>query len=182
MINPLSQTFLSNPPRWHQPLTSAFDVLNAANETEPNPEYWGYLAHHSGNACGPPVSFGVFLWFASFEEMLQALVQGELRMEWDNDELDAAAQADVRKMQMIADRLAENPHERSKACDDFSKVLDFLELEWIGQFKELTTGNSNYAREVRMLFRELSEKEDDASPIQTEEQPDFIDTLRTWSI
>jgi hypothetical protein len=183
MSKGFSQPTPTHLPLWYQPLSASFDVLNAAHQLDPGPESWGYLAHHSGNACGPPVSFGVFLWFASFEEMLQALVQGELRMEHDNDELDAEAQADVFKMRIIADRLAANPHETDSACHDFSEVFDFLELEWLGQFKVLTLGGSEYAREMRIAFRELDDDEmgADDSPIRAEERLAFIEQLRIWA-
>lgn len=182
MLNPLSQLNLSISPLWHRPLASSFKALEAANQTEPGLDFWGYLAHHSGRGCGgPPVSFGVFLWFSSFERMLQALVQGEARAEFDNDNLAPEAQKNILKMQVIADNLAKNPQEISRACRDFSEVFNFLDVEWIGQFKELEAGDTAYARETRRLFRQ-SKSEKDELPIRAEEKHDFIEMLSIWSI
>ena len=173
MSNAKPQSTDSNPPLWYQPPASSFEFLEAANQTEPGPDSWGYFSRD----C----TAGVFLWFASFEHMLQGVVQGEIRMELDCDDLDPEAQADVLKLQAIADVLANSPQETSKACHGFSAVLD-LDIEWIGQFKTLTIGDNAYAREIRKTFRESFEHEGDASPIQSAERPDFIEALRTWSI
>ena len=66
----------------------------------------------------------------------------------DSDNLDAEAQENMLKMQAIANAWAKNPEERSRACHDFSEVVDFFKVEWLGQFKDLTLSG-----EAQLIYR-----------------------------
>jgi hypothetical protein len=152
------------------PVALKFRLGNIASERDPRRSPWGFF-------CSDDHVFGagLFLWFKTREGLLQFLADHEGADSEYHDK--ATLRPAMRKIanQILARRLG-----LEKGGERFNAVLKgHLDIEWIGEFKELLSGDHPFARKMRAEFFN-SEEGSPAHAIPAQEVADFIDLLRNY--
>ena len=147
------------------PVALKFRLGDIASQRDPSRAPWGYY-------CSDDHVFGagLFLWFKTKEELLQFLAEHEGADSEHHDQ--ATLRAGMRKIanQMIGDRLG-----FEKGRQRFNALLKgHLDIEWMGHFAGLLSGDSPFGRKLRAEFLATEE------PIPAENVPDFIELLRNY--
>jgi len=117
---------------------------------------------------------GHFLWFDSYHNLYQFLadyfvVLAPGRYDLDHEQV-------FKKVAEIIQQLAASKISTTAAIKKINEAgKDFSQIEWIGELKDLTEGDSEFAKKVREQFFE--EKKTDQKKINKESLNDFINFL-----
>jgi len=178
------------------------EILNEANGRDPREFRWGYFGRDPFVLSG----VGVFTWYASREDLLEALVEAEpsIHFEMDMPEFASAREALDAVRQAIAGR-SDLPEEAREKANEILKGE--AHIEWWGRLDDLVVRHGEFPREIRTWFREtrcdvneeaveerdgvetdeVGDGESDRvhalhAPIQEAEMEDFVAALAEYGI
>lgn len=158
-------------------------AITQAIERVPEPETWGYYAYDDAPAmmCGSGI--GAYFWFDSRDEMLAFITQHHVELYWRDSGEDRKL-ADQEAVVTHIAALQAGQISPEDARDGINAALERLaRLEWWGQFRDLTDGDGDHARETRAAFYESDDSLDDGDedcvdPIPSELHADFVTFLQ----
>lgn len=155
----------------------ANQLAQASAERDPRTCKWGLFSW--GDAPGSVGGgFGCFQWFDSLEELLAFLTDFSPALytsfEQEKDWIEFRDRLRAIAASSLEDELV-------KSLDEFNVVLKgLLQIDWIGRFEELCTGQASFCCKVRGYFRDTDDVDEGA--IQTEEVQDFCETLQLYGV
>jgi hypothetical protein len=123
---------------------------------------------------------GAFLWFPSFSELYQFLanyfvVLSPGRCDLDHEKV-------FNEVARIVKQLAEGKINKETAILKINKAAQhFSQIEWIGEMNDLTSGSSEFAKELREYFYEFKEISDQGI-IKKEDLKEFIKKISEFGI
>ena len=128
---------------------------------------------------------GVFLWFANEKEALDHIEQV---LPFDppgpHDMSPELVASEVQKInEKRLNSAGEDEYELQELISDLNKVLrQFSQIEWMGQFEELVSGEvkTDFEKKVRETFFDNLDKDPYEGPIKGEHVDVFKDTLNTF--
>jgi hypothetical protein len=147
------------------------DIAAAAAERDPSVAPFGYL---SGGSFVLDTT-RVFSWFETVDELLHSLLESEPRiydLEHEQVEEHKSRVAGI----LAAIRSGGFTSELRTQLN--AETKDYLVIEWWGTFDELMGGDSEFAQEVRMRFRD----DEGVGPVTAEEIEEFKEFLTTCFI
>jgi hypothetical protein len=147
-----------------------FQLGDIASRRDPRRAPWGYYC------CDDSLfGIGLFLWFTTKERLLQFLAEHE-GSDSESQEQDVL-RSGMRKivLQISAGRLGlEMGRQR------FNAVLkSHLQIEWMGHFDEMLSGQHPFSKKVRTQFLQL-EDQPTVPAITPTQVKDFIEELRSY--
>jgi hypothetical protein len=150
----------------HAELEQAFEK---SFEKEPTSYSWGLFAYDDApGAIGG--GSGNFSWFDSKDELVGFLTKFPL-LAHSSDSTDT--ELFVKAKHCLAQITAENFDQ--KVVDDLNKINSGVEqIQWLGQFVDLLSGESEFAKGMRKFFSGTSEK------LAKSRIPEFAEFLRNW--
>lgn len=152
----------------------AMAAMEAAVEADPRTHPFGLYA----SECFP---FGLasFQWYASADELFASIAH-DLHFLVDEDG-DADVTASVLR---ILGKHGAHSWLDDECINELRSALDGIQnLEWVGEFKDLLSGDGEYARRLRAEFRydsveDRGEEPAEFGPLLTEEVDGFVAWLR----
>jgi hypothetical protein len=123
---------------------------------------------------------GVFLWFPNFPELYQFLanyfvVLSPGRCDLDHEKV-------FNEVGLIVKDLAEGKDNKEASIQKINKAAQhFSQIEWIGEMEDLTSGSSEFAKELREYFYEFKEIADQGI-IKKDDLKDFIQKISEYGI
>jgi hypothetical protein len=138
-----------------------------ASNRDPRRASWGYYASDE-NVCG----VGLFFWFNTREELLEFLSEYEgVDSECHEPELLLG------QMRKVADQIRAGRLGLEEARQQFNELLKgHLDVEWIGNFDEMLSGNHPFCIQMREDFLEI-EDESTVPAVAPRQVKDFIEML-----
>ena len=151
-------------------------VIERAASRDPREHPWGYF----GQDVDEEDAAGLFTWFRTREDLLEALVECEPAVHWELDEEEfdqARAEMEMVRLDILGrDDLPDEARER--CCD---ALAGEAEIVWWGRFDDLLGGGRAFERGLRLRFREaLGETRPEerlARPISDAELPTFVEAV-----
>ena len=158
----------------------AKQALQEAYERLPTEHPWGYFHFMDG----PPAAgggAGCFAWFDTRDEMLLFIAQHQVWIAPGPEGIDPVEK--VGQVENIIDELLSDKIDLEAARIEINNLLKgFSQIEWWGQFEELISGESEFAREVRNWYRDFNRaKVVDSSPVIGEEE-EFSYALQAYGL
>jgi len=144
---------------------------DSAADADPEVNRWGFFS------VDPWVGgAGVLLWFASPEEMLRTIREGEVSLYLADD--DAAADALRTRIDAALEGLGRDgdPHAILADLDDICEA----DVLWVGTLDDLMVGDNEWACDLRATFRRDDAEDDDVGPISPDEQQAFVAFVREY--
>ncbi|MEA5473347.1 hypothetical protein VB716_03840 [Synechococcus sp. CCY9201] len=157
------------------------EITSQSCDRDPRVFAWGLFAW--GDA--PPAiggGVGAFQWFNSLEDVLEFVTDLSPAGYMTFEEEDWLQLRDT--LRKIAKEFQSSP--RQSITDFNSQLKSLLQIDWIGSFEELLSGDEDFARKVRVSFRE--DWIDQPSPtgssrgIDSSETNEFIEFLDQYGI
>ena len=151
--------------REKDPVAVKFRLGNIASERDPRRAPWGYY-------CSDDHMFGagLFLWFKTKEGLLQFLAEHEGA---DSEQHDQTTLRPA--MRKVANQLLDRGVGLENGRERFNALLKgHLDIEWVGQFDDLLSGESPFAQKLRAEFLDV------AGAISPQDARDFIEFLRNY--
>lgn len=144
---------------------------DTAMSADPAADRWGFFSIDPWDGGA-----GVFLWFASAEDLLGTVREGEVALYLADD--DAAADALRGRIDAALDALrgGSDPEAVLAGLDDVC-AADVL---WAGTLDGLMTGDHEWARGLRASFRGDGMEDGDAGPVAEDEHEAFIAFVREY--
>lgn len=151
-------------------------VIERAASRDPREHPWGYF----GQDVDEEDAAGLFTWFTSREELLEALVECEPAVHWELDEEEFdQARAELEMVRLDLLTRPDLPDDARERCSE--ALAGEAEIAWWGRFEELLDGSKPFERELRVRFREaLGEEGPDERrerPIAGEELATFVEAV-----
>jgi len=142
----------------------------------------GYVGFFSrGDAIGAVGGgMGAFLWFPSFSELYQFLANYFVVLSAGRCDLDH--EKVFNEVARIVKQLADGKINKETAILKINKAAQhFSQIEWIGEMNDLTSGSSEFAKELREYFYEFKEISDQGI-IKKEDLKEFIKKISEFGI
>jgi hypothetical protein len=148
--------------------------LTTANDRDPRKFPLGYF---SGGAFVLD-SVRVFQWFATIEEVAAWIRDAEPKIAETEDQQDIARYA--RASEALLQNSSNLEEARKAVAEALGPVLSF---DWLGSFEELISGDSEFARDVRIGFWEHDDEDNnEPTSIPAEKVEEFIEFLKSYGI
>lgn len=153
---------------------SLFDEDDCPSMRNPQENRFGLFSRNTMAIHG--TNEGCFEWYPTAEALRTAIGGDTLVRLADDAEMHAVVH------RRVADFLATCPPERLFDDDAFAPLAEAMasvtELEWIGTFDDILSGQRPFERAVRAEFRTLGGEEEDVDgEIEPVEIPDFLDYI-----
>ena len=145
-----------------------------------NPEEmtWGFYCY--GDA--PPAlggGVGMFTWFPDRLNMLEFIATTLPFSPAGRSDLDWESVASLTKS--VIDEMKSGIVDDSTGVQRLNNVLTtFSQIEWLGEFTDLLSGDHPYARKVRKAYVKRTYKKSSGRPIRAEETDSFREFLEDW--
>lgn len=151
-------------------------VIERAASRDPREHPWGYF----GQDVDEEDAVGLFTWFATREDLLEALVECEPAVHWELDEEEFdQARTELEMVRLDLLTRPDLPDEARERCSD--ALAGEAEIAWWGRFEDLVHGDGAFERGLRASFREaMGEEGDDERrerPVAPEEIAAFVEAL-----
>lgn len=141
-------------------------LLDTASQRDPRSHRYGFYS------VGPPIAaVGMFFWYSTPAEMVRGIVMASALDDGPEGE-------ELLALLRVADQAA------SLASDECTAALKHLDqrLCWAGTYEGLSTGDNEFARELRADYRSMLDEEPDEpeAPIQTDEIDEWLEHLEAY--
>ena len=152
---------------------TALDLSHEAQALDPREAVCGYY----GGGSFVLDSVGAFLWFKTKLAMLESIGEVEPAI-YEVAEEDRLLYNDrvIKLLEGVG--LEQLNGDLLNQINEAAKK--FLLIGWWGNFEDLTTGESEYAKQVRMDFHEQTKDLEDDSHIMETEMDDFISFIKEY--
>lgn len=144
----------------------------------PGSNTWGFFSYSDGPAAAGG-GVGIFTWFPDRNAMLDFMATTLPFSPPGRHDCDPAKVA--RETSAIVEELKNGSVSNAAGIERLNEVLQtFSQIQWMGTFNELLTGQHLYAVEVRAAFCRKEEGDDSGAPILPDEKEAFCEFLETW--
>ncbi len=170
---------------YDQRVGEAREAGERAYELKSRRPCWGLFSYGDapGGMAGSGV--GIFQWFETKTAMLEYVGHHLTFSSAGPSDVDPGRVADEARTLVETVGPESNPEVLEATRLELNKILrDFSQVEWWGSFEDLLQGNHPYAKEVRVWFRDRSDKEEKAAdrPIGESEVADFQAAIEEYGL
>ncbi|MFO7905716.1 MAG: hypothetical protein R6U98_23870 [Pirellulaceae bacterium] len=156
------------------------DAFSASHEFRPTAASWGLFGYSDAPApiCGS--GMGTFHWFETKTEMLEFVY--DYMAWWHPAPSSMTPEEMAEKVQILFADFDASSHDLEQLRSNLNHFMQNMwQIEWWGQFKDLTDGNGGFAARIRSDFREDVEGLDGGSTAIPEDKlDDFHEYLQSY--